>query len=79
MAAPGPTLDHTALNQGSSGASDYWFDYIADIAGAFDPTMAVAWWAGRDRVEWTNFASGLELARIPAAWHAARGDADPWW
>ena len=79
VAAPGPTLDHTALNQGSSGASDYWFDYIADIAGAFDPTMAVAWWAGRDRVEWTNFASGLELARIPAAWHAARGDADPRW
>ena len=29
--------------------------------------MAVAWWAGRDRVERTNFAAGLELARIPAA------------
>lgn len=26
---------------------DYWFDYVADLGDAFDPTMCVAWHLGR--------------------------------
>jgi hypothetical protein len=29
---------------------DLWFDYVADLGDAFDPTMAIAWHLGRVRV-----------------------------
>ena len=28
-------------------AGDFWFDYVSDLGDAFDPTMAIAWLAGR--------------------------------
>lgn len=31
-------------------ADDFWFDYVADLGDAFDPTMCVAWHLGRDEL-----------------------------
>lgn len=37
-----PCVDDTFAD-----ASEFWFDYAADMGDAFDPTMQVAWLAGR--------------------------------
>ncbi len=29
---------------------DFWFDYVADLGDAFDPTMCVAWHLGREQL-----------------------------
>lgn len=30
---------------------DFWFDYVADLGDAFDPTMCIAWHLGRRRLQ----------------------------
>ncbi|MEM7272863.1 MAG: hypothetical protein AAF547_07280 [Actinomycetota bacterium] len=38
----------TVFDHGRTPADeDYWFDYVADLGDAFDPTMCVAWHLGR--------------------------------
>lgn len=64
-----PTVDHGPVREpyeDDDGA--YWFDYVADLGDAFEPTMAVAWWAGRNRVERRDVAAGdaNALAALPA-------------
>ncbi len=55
----GPTLDC------SQATGDFWFDYVADLGDAFDPTMAVAWHLGRDTLSKTEFASGDRVEDLP--------------
>ena len=53
-AQPPAVLDYAQCDD------DFWFDYVADMGDAFDPTMCVAWHLGRD---------GLQRSEIDPALH----------
>lgn len=46
-------------DDGDGGGGDVWFDFVADLGDAFDPTMAVAWHLGRRSVPLTGDEEGL--------------------
>ncbi len=54
-ADPVPTIDH-------SQETELWFDYVADMGDAFDPTMEVAWALGRASL---TVRDGLEEIELP--------------
>ena len=56
-----PTLDF------ADEPGDLWFDYVADLGDAFDPTMAVAWHLGRDVIAQDDFAVGDQIGDVPSA------------
>lgn len=48
---------------------EFWFDYVADLGDAFDPTMCVAWHLGRKELLRANIDPRLTLDpefRVPA-------------
>lgn len=66
-AVAAPMLDASALAGTEAGPDgDFWFDYVADLGDAFDPTMAVAWQLGRDRVTPGEFGAGDHVDKVPA-------------
>lgn len=59
IAGPGPTHDYSDdLDEGG-----LWFDYVADLGDAFDPTMAIAWTVGRQSIDPTS--SNSESIALP--------------
>lgn len=60
MKAPtAPTLDF------GTETGEFWFDYVADMGDAFDPTMAVAWHLGRDSIDAGEFGIGERVGDVP--------------
>lgn len=45
----------------SAATDDFWFDYVADLGDAFDPTMAIAWLVGRRGLNKADIDPQLEM------------------
>ena len=71
--ASGPATSDEPTFIDRSDGQDLWFDFVADLGDAFDPTMAVAWQLGRASVRLPGDPTG-ELPSLPGSGAGEAGE-----